>query len=106
MTEATSRLLELGLTDKEAGVYLAMLELGPASVQEIARKSGVNRSTSYLTIEALKERGLASSSTRGKKMLFTAESPSRLAAVLNREREMLEQKKQKLQFIDIGLISD
>ncbi len=97
MHEATARLLELGLSDKEASVYLAMLELGPASVQEIAKKSGVNRSTSYSAIEVLQGRGLASSTQRGSKMLFTAESPSRLAAVLNRERQELDEKKKKLE---------
>jgi sugar-specific transcriptional regulator TrmB len=97
MREATARLLELGLSDKEASVYLAMLELGPASVQDIAKKSGVNRSTSYLAIEILQKRGLASSTQRASKMLFTAESPSRLAAVLNRERQEIDEKKKKLE---------
>lgn len=97
MHEATARLLELGLSDKEASVYLAMLELGPASVQDIAKKSGVNRTTSYLTIEALRKRGLTSSAQRGAKTLYTAESPSRLAAVLNRERQEIEEKKRKLE---------
>lgn len=74
-----------------------MLELGPASVQDIAKKSKVNRSTTYLTLEDLKKRGLASSSMKGKKALFTAESPSRLAAVLNREKQELDEKKKKLE---------
>ncbi len=97
MHEATLRLLELGLSNKEASVYLAMLEIGPAGVQDIAQKAGVNRSTTYLTLDELKKRGLASSSTENKKTLFTAESPSRLSAVLNRERDELESRKKKLQ---------
>jgi len=97
MHEATARLLELGLSDKEAGIYLAMLELGPASAQDIAKKSGVNRSTSYSAIEALQARGLASLSQQGSRTLFTAESPNRLAAVLNRERRELDEKKKKLE---------
>ncbi|MFA4954219.1 MAG: helix-turn-helix domain-containing protein [Patescibacteria group bacterium] len=97
MQEATLRLLELGLTDKEAKVYMAMLELGPSSVQDIAKKSGVNRSTSYLTLEGLKLRGLVSSATRGKKTLYCSESPNRLASLLNRERDELDSKKLRLQ---------
>jgi len=97
MNEATARLLEIGLSDKEASVYLAMLELGPASAQEIAKKSGINRSTSYLVIETLQKRGLASMSQNGNRTLFTAESPSRLASILNRERQELEEKKKKLE---------
>lgn len=97
MQEATARLLELGLSDKEANIYMAMLELGPSAMQDIARKSGVNRSTSYLTLEGLKARGLVSVATRGKKTLYSPEPPSRLASLLNREREELESKKRRLQ---------
>jgi DNA-binding MarR family transcriptional regulator len=97
MREATQRLIELGLSDKEASVYLAMLELGPTGVQDIADKAGVNRSTTYTTIEALKQRGLISSSEEDKKIVFTAESPSRLEAILHRERSQIDQRKQRLE---------
>lgn len=40
-----NKLKELGLADKEARVYLASLELGSDTVQNIAKKSGVNRAT-------------------------------------------------------------
>jgi len=33
----------VGLSDKEARVYLALLEIGPGSVLEIAAKAAVNR---------------------------------------------------------------
>ena len=38
-------LQKIGLSEKEAKVYLAALELGQASVQNIARKAEVNRAT-------------------------------------------------------------
>lgn len=38
-----NHLKNAGLADKEAKVYLAMLELGPSPVLPIAAKAGVNR---------------------------------------------------------------
>lgn len=79
-----------GLSDNEAKVYLAMLELGPAPVQGIAAKAGVNRPTAYVQIEALKTKHLASTQLRGKKTFFIAEGPENLEALLNRESAELE----------------
>jgi sugar-specific transcriptional regulator TrmB len=97
MREATQRLLELGFSDKEAQVYLALLELGPSAVNEIAKKSGVNRSTTYLSLEALMKRGLASGVVRDKKVFYAAESPERLDALLSKEKELIEERRKKLE---------
>lgn len=93
-----NQLKNIGLSDKEAKVYLAMLELGPAPVLEIAAKAGINRPTAYVQIEALKQRGLVSTVTKGKKQLFQAESPeqleilvSRTVAETRRQKETLEE---------------
>ncbi len=96
MREATQRLLELGLTEKEASVYVAMLELGPTSVQDIAKKANVNRSTAYLLLEGLMKRGLASCATRNKRQLFSAESPEQLSRMLESLHQDIQNKKEKL----------
>jgi len=85
-------LQEIGLTDKEAKVYLAALELGPQPVQEISKKAGVNRATTYVMIESLAKRGLMSSFDKGKKRFYTAEEPDRLMNVVRTEKEELKQK--------------
>ncbi len=71
-------LRSLGLTESETIIYLLSLELGPAPVQDIARKAGVSRMTTYTAIESLTNRGLMSSLQKGKKTLYTAENPDRL----------------------------
>jgi len=91
-----NQLKAAGLSDNEAKVYLAMLELGPAPVQEIAAKAGVNRPTAYVQIEALKKKHLASTQTRGKKTFFIAESPETLEALLNKEGAELEARRTEL----------
>lgn len=90
------KLQHLGLSENEAKVYVAMLELGPSVVVEIAKKAGTNRPTTYVQIESLKKRGLASTQTKGKKQLFIAESPDKLEFLIDNELKTVEEKKNEL----------
>jgi len=56
----TKNLIDFGLSEKEAKVYVTALELETATANEIAKKSGVNRSSTYVVIESLKKQGLIS----------------------------------------------
>src|SRR3989344_4041508 len=94
-----SQLKTLGLSDNEAKVYLAMLELGPATVLEISAKAGVNRPTTYVQIESLKKMGLVSSQTRGKKQIFMAESPDQLEFIIERQKKEVENRTGELRKI-------
>jgi sugar-specific transcriptional regulator TrmB len=84
----------LGLSEKEAKVYLAALELGKSPVQKVAEKAGVNRATTYVIIEGLMKKGLMSTYTEGKKQFFCAESPEKLN-LLFRDQELEIKKKQE-----------
>ena len=84
----------LGLSEKEALIYMAALELGKAPVQKIAQKAGVNRATTYVIIEALSKKGLISNYTEGKKQFFCAEAPEKLS-LLFREEVMEIQRRQE-----------
>lgn len=90
-------LQKLGLSDKEVKVYLASLELGPSSVQAVARKAGVNRATTYVMIEALIKKGLMSSFEKGKKRFFTAESPVHLILLLQKQESEIKEKQKILE---------
>ena len=91
-----TQLKQLGLSDNEAKVYLAMLELGSATMLEISTKAGINRPTAYVQIESLKKIGLVSTQVRGKKTYFIAESPKQLESILEREEKEIELKKDEL----------
>lgn len=80
-------LVLLGLSDKEARVYLAALEVGPSPVQEFAKQSGVNRATTYVMVESLVERGLMSSVDRQGKRMFVPEPPERLKQLVKRKED-------------------
>lgn len=75
------QLINLGLTEKQAKVYLACLELGPAPVLSIAAQAGLKRPTTYLILDELVNKGLISIIPREKKKLFVAEDPKRLQEV-------------------------
>lgn len=85
-------IIKLGLSEKESKVYLASLELGPATVQTISQKAGVNRATTYVIIDSLMEMGLFSTYDEGKKTFFTAEPPERLMEHLKNQEVSIQGK--------------
>jgi sugar-specific transcriptional regulator TrmB len=84
-----SELKKVGLSEKEARVYLATLELGETSISRIADKAKIKRSTVYLTIESLKGRGLISSVKRKNKALFFAEDPRKLEKIVSESKRAI-----------------
>ena len=82
-------LTNLGLNDKESRVYLACLELGPSSILEIAKKSGVKRASIYYIIEGLKQKQLISLTSQKKKVLYVATEPSELINFIKNKEELL-----------------
>ena len=81
---------KLGLSDKEARVYLAGLALGPASVQDLSARAKVKRTTIYEILQILKEKELFKESVRGKRHLFIAVHPNQLKVDLNDKERVLE----------------
>ena len=85
-----------GLSEKEAKVYLAALELGSAAAVALARKSGINRGTTYLIAENLMSRGLMSSVDRDGTRHFSSEPPAHLLARIERESFTMNDRKASL----------
>lgn len=90
MMQWNTLLRSLGFTDSESKIYLLSLEMGPSSVQDIAKKAKVSRVTTYAAIEALKKHGLMSSVEKGKKTLYAAESPDRLVSFVHTRMKQME----------------
>lgn len=90
-------LTHLGLSEKEAKVYLSALELGKSSVQNISKKAEVNRATTYVIIDALMKKGLMSTIDENKKQFFMAEPPEKLKMLFqHQEMEIIR----KLDYLD------
>lgn len=78
-------LCELGFSENEARVYLALLELGRGTVSLITRRAGINRTTGYDILASLVTKQLASVTGKEPKQEYSAESPARLEVLLREE---------------------
>ncbi len=95
----TQNLEDLGLSEKEAKVYMAALSLGPAPVQKIADLSGIKRVTTYVILESLINLGLVSQTTRGRKTFFVAEEPVSLRRLIAKKEQELKDQKENLEHL-------
>lgn len=68
-------LSNFGLNEKEAKVYVALLELGQTTAYAIAGRGGLKRPTVYVVLDELRQKGLVLKIPHAKKQLFTAKSP-------------------------------
>ncbi|KKW37195.1 MAG: Transcription regulator [Candidatus Giovannonibacteria bacterium GW2011_GWA2_53_7] len=96
MSQLAQILIDAGLGEKEACVYLAACELGPSSAQDISKKSGVNRATVYVCLEALEKRGYLSVSSVLGKTVFIAGPPEGLLLAAKEEAEVARKKEEHL----------
>ncbi len=75
MSDINKTLQNLGLDPKETKIYLALLELGSGTIQEVAKKSGVARTNIYNFIGPLKNKGVISEIKEGDKIILIPENP-------------------------------
>jgi len=79
-------LKQAGLTNNEALIYRALLELGPSLAGQISRKTGLHRRTVYDTTEMLIKKGLIGYILKNNRRLFEAASPEKFLDIL-KEKE-------------------
>jgi|CXWL01.1.fsa_nt_gi sugar-specific transcriptional regulator TrmB len=92
-------LQEIGLSEKEALVYLALLQVDFGSIHDIAAKTKINRTTVYPVLESLQKKGLVSETQEGKKTLYQAAPPERIETLVERQRVVLEENASRLKDI-------
>ncbi len=83
-------LFQFGFDKKRAAIYLALLQLGKAPVQAVAKAAGVKRTTAYSILKGLEEEGLVSRAREGKKQIFVAENPSQMMSRFESKKTALE----------------
>lgn len=94
LTPIEMELRKLGLSEKEALVYLTCLELGSTSVQNIARKVGLSRPTVYRILESLRKKDLVEKFSK-KSRAISAKSPDELLGLLRTEKRRVEEKERE-----------
>jgi HTH-type transcriptional regulator, sugar sensing transcriptional regulator len=83
---------KFGIPKKEGQIYLALLELGPSSVTEVAKRSKIPRTNAYHLLNSLIAKGLVNEVPKEgtSKMVFVAEDPARILQMLRNERDKFE----------------
>lgn len=89
-------LRQAGLNEKEATVYVALLELGPSPVRTLAVRAGINRGTTYEILKSLIDLGLVSYFHKTRHQYFTAEHPSKITTLIEIKQRELEQTRKSM----------
>ncbi len=98
-------LKKIGLSDKEAKIYLTSLSRGPETAPNLARISNIVRPTAYVIIDSLMKKGLMSSYDQDKKTYFTAEAPEHLLSLLRLQKKEIEEKEREIEKLVPELLS-
>ncbi len=87
----TKILQSLGLTEREAEVYLILLDTGSTTTGQIIKKSGLHKATVYSILQRLIDQGMVSYVVKDGIRFFEAADPENLLDVLReREENLLE----------------
>ncbi len=89
-------LVTFGLSQKEAEVYVTLLTHHEMSVDSVTEATSLNRSTVYVQLQNLMHLGLVTTFKKGKKTLFSAESPRHIERLLERRQAAIEMQKKDL----------
>ena len=82
---------EIGLTQSEVKVYLALLELETSKSGEIIKKSGLHSSVVFNALKSLSNKGLINSILKGKVKEYNAVSPNILLNILDEKRTKIKE---------------
>jgi len=90
---------DLGLSDKEAKVYTALLQVDGDSVLDLSKRTNINRTTIYPVLDSLATKGLISEVKKNRKVSYQAEPPERLETFIERQKIVLDERSRRLQDI-------
>ena len=87
----------MGLDEKSQKVYLALLKLADASASIVAKKTGLERTTTHHHLEHLVKLGLISTYRHKNTKRFVAENPNKIKGIFEGKISLLEKYLPELQ---------
>lgn len=96
-------LINLGLSDEEAQIYLSLLARGQQSASDLAKSTKVKRTYIYNVSASLIKKGLISQIKKGKTTVFNPASPDKLLTLAQEKKQKAAQAEQTLEAILPGL---
>jgi sugar-specific transcriptional regulator TrmB len=80
-------LKDLGLSEQESIVYLALLKIGGSIASNIAKEVGIKRTTVYALLKSLAQKGFVTLYYRKSRQYYYAEKPQRVAKYFEKKLE-------------------
>ena len=85
MNKLIDYLEQLDLSEVEAKLYLTLLQTGPVSVRDLAVTTDMKRTTAYLYVDQLIEKGLAVKMVQSSKKLVAANPPDSIQHLIEKK---------------------
>lgn len=83
-------LLEFGMTESEADVYLALFRLGGATASVVAKETELQRTTVYPILKSLTKKGCVLVYFRKNRNYYYAQKPDKLASLFEKKLEFFQ----------------
>lgn len=93
------QLTELGFSENETKVYLALLEMGISTITTIISRTHLHKQIVYDNLNRLIDKGLISYVIQSNRKHFSAASPERIKDVLDEQKREIEDKEELLKKI-------
>lgn len=82
----------LGLSSKEAAVYMALAESGQSAATVLSKRTKIPRATLYAVLESLVENGLVTKESSAATTHFRANSPEAFTRLIQHQRDEVEER--------------
>ena len=103
--EVLEFLKEFGLSEREINLYFSLLKLGPNTIMNLSRQTGVKRSTTHNNVEELINKGLVSQTNFGERRMVIAEDPEQLKVLIEQKKFRVNRMADNLDSV-VGLIKN
>jgi sugar-specific transcriptional regulator TrmB len=95
-TNIQQSLKNIGMTETEAKIYLALLKTGATSAGRIVEETGLYRKNLYDALNKLIDKGLVTYVVENKIKVFQAKDPENLEKYLDDKKARIDEQKQEL----------
>jgi len=86
---------QLGLKDRQIEIYLSLLQMGEATIAEIAAKTKIKRTTVYSVFDTLVQKGLVTFLDKGWHRAYFAENPKKVLVYFKDQKQNIENQEKK-----------
>ncbi len=87
---------EFALSEREVVIYLSLLKTGPNTIMNLARETGIKRSTTHNNVEELIKKGLVSQTNYGERRMVVAEDPEKLKFLMDQKKWRIKKLEENL----------